>query len=524
MEVGLFEVRDKDLAARIGRLYTPHGVLETPALLPVVDIARQEVGLEEIKSLGFNAVITNAYLAWRRWREEAIEKGIHGLLGFQGIIMTDSGAYQLMRYGSVDVSPEEIVEFQKQIGSDIAVILDVPTGSADAREKARWSVEETLRRARRAIQLIGGDERLWTLPVQGGRYTDLVEYAAREASKLSRWYRVYALGSPTVLLERYSYQDIVKMIIAARFNLPLSHPLHLFGAGHPMIIPFAVALGVDMFDSASYILYARDNRYMTPRGTLRLEDIDYFPCSCPICARYTPQELLEMPPHERTRLLALHNLYVLRQELNSVKLAIREGRLWELLMEKAHAHPSLKRALQVLVKHSDLIEKLDPRVKGGEVHGLFFYGLPEDHYHPRVTRHKRLVTKRYKPRSNHLVLVPVHPDVKPFTTSSVYREARRTEHQATILGYTPPLGIIPEELAETYPLSQYEAPLLHTQESIRETINAILEAIKAYKPSALTIYYCPQLPWSSVIAEELSKSVDGVKLVKKRIECSDTHV
>ncbi len=522
VEIGVFEVRDKDLGGRIGRLYTPHGVLETPALLPVVDLARQEVGIEEIKSLGFNAIITNAYLIWRRWRSEAEEKGIHSLLGFDGIVMTDSGAYQLMRYGSVDITPREVVEFQKRIGSDIAVILDVPTGSADSRERAKWTVEETLRRARDAIPLIEGDERLWTLPVQGGRFIDLVELSAREASRLARWYRVYALGSPTVLLERYSYSDIVEMIAAARAHLPLSHPLHLFGAGHPMIIPFAVALGVDMFDSASYILYARDNRYMTPSGTLRLEDIDYFPCSCPICTKYTPRELLEMPRHERVRLLALHNLYVLRQELNRVKLAIREGRLWELLVEKAHAHPSLKRALQVLTRHAELLEKLDPRVKGGEVHGLFFYGILEDHYNPRVIRHKRLVAERYKPRTGRIVLIPVHPDAKPFTSTRLYRESRSQHNDATIIGYTPPLGLIPEELAETYPLSQFEAPYMHSSDSVRETIEAIRRALAAYAPKELIIYHCPELPWSRVIAEELSKLFESVKLVEA--ECREAHV
>ncbi|AEM37970.1 tRNA-guanine transglycosylase [Pyrolobus fumarii 1A] len=516
-EVGLFEVRDKDLAGRIGRLYTPHGVLETPALLPVIDPARQEPSIDEIKSLGFNAVITNAYLAWRRWRNEAVEKGIHRLLDFDGIVMTDSGAYQLMRYGSVEITPEEVIRFQQRIGSDIAVILDVPTGSTDSRDRAAWTVEETLRRAREAINLIEGDERIWTLPIQGGPYTDLVEKASREASKLSRWYKLYAVGSPTVLLERYSYEKIIEMVATARFNTPLSHPLHLFGAGHPMIIPFAVALGVDMFDSASYILYARDNRYITPYGTHRLEDMDYFPCSCPVCAKYTPQELLEMPAPERIRLLALHNLYVLRQEINRVKLAIREGRLWELLVEKAHTHPSLKRALQTLVKYAEMIEKLDPRLKGGEVHGLFLYAIPEELKRPEVIRHHKRVLESYKPPSSTLVLYPLDLDAKPATSSPRHRKLRSKHPGAHLVAYAPVIGPIPEELAETYPLSQFEAPRTYPLEALEETVSIVAQFVEKHGYKNVTIYVAEE-EWTRLIAERLVARLAG------RVEKIETRV
>ena len=232
--IGVFEIRDKDLAGRIGRLHTPHGVLETPTLLPVIDITRQEVSIEDIESLGFRAVITNAYLLWKRMRTRAIERGVHGILGFNGIVMTDSGAYQILQYGKVDIKPHDVIEFQKDIGSDIAVILDIPTGNARDPEQARYSVEETLRRAQEALNYID-DNRIWTLPVQGGPFRNLLEKSAKESAKIPR-YRLYALGSPTVLLERYDYATLVEMIYTARLHLPRGKPLHLFGAGHPMII------------------------------------------------------------------------------------------------------------------------------------------------------------------------------------------------------------------------------------------------------------------------------------------------
>ena len=513
-EIGVFEVRDKDLAGRIGRLYTPHGVLETPALLPVIDLARQVPPVEDIEKLGFRAVITNAYLIWKRWREEAERRGVHSLLGFNGIVMTDSGAYQLLRYGHIDITPEDVIEFQKKIGSDIAVILDVPTGASGGYAQAKRNVLETLRRARDAVKLIRDDRRVWTLPVQGGPYVELVRFSAEESAKLADYYRLYAIGSPTTLLERYSYAEIIRIVAEAKLRLPLSHPLHLFGAGHPMIIPFAVALGVDMFDSASYILYARDNRYMTPYGTHRLEDMEYFPCSCPVCSKYTPKELLEMPVHERVRLLALHNLYVLREEINRVKLAIREGRLWELLVERAHAHPSLKRALRVLIEYREFIEKLDPRVKGGEVHGLFFYDIPEETKRPEVLRHYERVARWYKrpAKKDLLILMPIDVDEKPFTTSRIYKmlKAKRAPN-AHIVGYVPPLGPVPEELSETFPLSQFESPRCYSREVIEETTRAILQYIRLQNYRSIVVYY-RRGEWSEEIARLIRASLKDVQI------------
>src|SRR5512135_3623326 len=119
-----FEVLERDGLARIGRLRTPHGPLETPALLPVVhpDPARQPIPPREIRRrFGLGAVITSAYITYRTpaLRARAEESGIHGLLDFDGPVMTDSGAFQQHAYGHVEVEPEEILGFQRRIGSDI---------------------------------------------------------------------------------------------------------------------------------------------------------------------------------------------------------------------------------------------------------------------------------------------------------------------------------------------------------------------------------------------------------------------
>ena len=517
---GLFDIREKDLAGRIARLHTPHGIIETPALLPVIDIVRQEVPIEDIKRLGFNAVITNAYLLWKRMRTTSLEKGVHKVLGFDGTVMTDSGAYQILQYGEVDIDPIEVIKFQQGIGSDIAVILDIPTGNARDRKQAEYSVAETLRRAKEALKYIDPENRIWVLPIQGGPFSDLVAKSATEARALEG-YKLYALGSPTVLLERYEYRTLLEMIYTARTRLPITRPLHLFGAGHPMIIPFAVALGVDLFDSASYILYARDERYMTPHRTYRLRDLEYFPCSCPVCTKYTPKELLEMSKQERVRLLALHNLHVLRQTINEVKVAIKEGRLWELLEERSRAHPSLSIAFAEFKKYSSFIEKLSPRVKASGVKGVFLYG-PESLYNPKILHHHQHILRRYKPRKHGtLLLIPVDPSEKPFTRSKIYTKLRKQEPSNThIAGYMLYIGIIPEELSETYPLSQFEANTYTYQEVIDKTAKIIINYIENNKENytAIKILTCREWEWSKELAAKIMEKLGNKHTIDIREE------
>lgn len=100
----------------------------------------------------FEAVITNSYLVWRRFKENPPK--IHELLDFDGIIETDSGAYQILQYGDVEVGPNDIIRFQEKLDSDIAVILDIPTDQTATEQHTKWTVDETLRRAKEAEQTI----------------------------------------------------------------------------------------------------------------------------------------------------------------------------------------------------------------------------------------------------------------------------------------------------------------------------------------------------------------------------------
>ncbi|HEY0579487.1 MAG TPA: tRNA-guanine transglycosylase, partial [Candidatus Nitrosocosmicus sp.] len=123
-----FEVKHTDLAARIGKFDTPHGSFETPAFIPVIHPINQQISPNFLKRLGFNCIITNAYITFKKYKEKAKKYGIHNIVNFDGPIMTDSGGYQVLEYGSVQVSPSTMAQFELDIGSDIPVPLDKPTG------------------------------------------------------------------------------------------------------------------------------------------------------------------------------------------------------------------------------------------------------------------------------------------------------------------------------------------------------------------------------------------------------------
>ncbi|KQH83125.1 tRNA guanosine(15) transglycosylase TgtA [Thermococcus thioreducens] len=355
-----FEVKARDAAGRIGKLTVNGKTIETPAIMPVINPKQLIVTPKELKEMGFGMIITNSYIIYKtpELRERALEFGIHRLLDYDGIIEVDSGSFQLMRYGGVDVTNREIIEFQEGIGVDIGTFLDIPTPPDAPREKAEEDLRVTLERAKEAEEV---KNIAMNAAVQGSTYPDLRTYAAKKLSDMN--FEIHPVGAVVPLMESYRYKDLVDVVIASKQGLRPDRPVHLFGAGHPMIFALAVAMGIDLFDSASYALYAKDDRYMTPEGTKRLEELEYFPCSCPVCSRHTPQELREMPKEERTRLLALHNLWVIREELNRVKQTIKEGTLWELVDERARSHPKMFAAYKRLLEYRDYLEKNEPITK-----------------------------------------------------------------------------------------------------------------------------------------------------------------
>ena len=247
------------------------------------------------------------------------------------------------------------------MGTELAVTLDRPTGYPQSRKAAKDTVDYSTSNAEATLEEFGEKETVWVGPIQGGLYLDLVRRSAR--SLVNAGFEFLALGSPVQVMENYMYADLVDMVMAARRSIPYSVPLHLFGAGHPLTMPLAVALGCDTFDSASYVLFARTGRYMTRSGILTLRSMKYLPCSCPACARTTVKELLEMQHAERTKALSTHNLHLLKEEIDGCKEAVVEGRLWDLVEERSMAHPRLRVAFVELVRHSRELELGTPAMK-----------------------------------------------------------------------------------------------------------------------------------------------------------------
>ncbi|BDR91174.1 tRNA guanosine(15) transglycosylase TgtA [Vulcanisaeta souniana] len=462
-----FEVLDKDLMGRIGALRTRTGIIETPALFPVINPAKQVVALDEIKDIGFNQVITNAYLLKRHYGDLVREVGIHKLLDWDGPIMTDSGAYQLLMYGKVEVSPDEILKYEIDIGTDIGVILDIPTQWGRPRDMVLLEVEETLRRAKSALVKAKmwdpGHRMLMVGPVQGGDKLDLLSYSAEKMSELN--FDIYAVGSPTTLLEEYDFSTIMRMIATAKMKLPPGKPVHLFGAGHPLILPFAVAMGIDLFDSASYVLYARDDRVILRDRTVRLSEVkvDRIPCNCPVCRRYSVKELMSMGKAERERLLAIHNLYVLWEELQEIKARIKEGTLWEYIEEKAGGDARARSALMALRRGLRAFLRMIPEASG-RVRALHITSIDSLH-RPEVIRHVEKILNNYEPPKGCLVVIlPGEFLDRPYIRDSVLSwllDQLLTNNllsKVNVVINNPVLGPVPYEISEIYPLSQHEYP------------------------------------------------------------------
>jgi 7-cyano-7-deazaguanine tRNA-ribosyltransferase len=454
-----FEIRGRDLLARIGRLETKSGTIETPAFLPVVNPATGPLTPGALsKEFSCKVLMTNAYILRKQSNKEIAEKGIRNYMEFDGAVMTDSGAYQILLYGKVDTSPAEVVEYQEQISTDIATILDIPTRWNATRVSAKRSVDETLERARDLSSLRSRDDILWVGPVQGGQYLDLIKHSAETLAEMP--FDIHALGSPTPIMEQYHFDVLVEMILTAKASLPVQRPLHLFGAGHPFMFALAVALGCDMFDSASYAIFARKNRYMTEQGTKLLDDLGYLPCSCPTCLKHTPESIAQLPQSEKEEALAKHNLYKSLEEVRRIKQSIREGRLWEYLESQAHSHPSLLQAMKTLKKYENLIEYHSPATKRK---GLFFFG-ELGLSRPEIVRYRKLLFGHYSPprEAKCLVLLPqpskrpYHKDKEVEALLKVGQRLSPENREVHICFYAAPFGVIPIELDEVYPLSQHE--------------------------------------------------------------------
>ena len=404
---------------------------------------------------------------------------------------------------------------KKALGATSQQFLTSPQAGRVTRDQASLTVEETLRRAKDFFKLKTREDILWVGPVQGGRHLDLVAKSALEMGKMQ--FQIHALGSPTEVMESYRFDVLVDMIMTAKKNLPIERPLHLFGAGHPIMFSLAVALGCDLFDSAAYALYAREKRYMTENGTWRLSELDYFPCQCPKCSRSTPSEVLGKSAKEQEVFLAEHNLYACSGELRRIKQAIRDGRLWEYGEAKAHAHPALLTAFRKLKEHREFIEEHNPTIKR---RGLFFSDSAALS-RPEVTHYRWRLRDRYghPERSTVLLLAPQTRN-KPFHKAREFQKIqqvfRRLDdnmvNKIHVCFYVAPFGVIPIELDEVYPLSQHETAGPIEDTVLQRVADEVASFISSSHYKSIVLLHDP-LNWSDHVKRACKKSCQekGVK-------------
>ena len=452
----LFEISKTDLAGRIGSIHTNHGKIETPAYVPVIHPVKQTIPSKKIKEIGFDLVITNAYITRNGYGDEAIKKGIHNIIDFDRAIMTDSGGYQVLEYGDVEVLPPEMASFEKGILTDFAIPLDKPTGFGMPIKKAEAYVKHTLQVSKKTLEDSEDNGQIWIGPIQGGEHFDLVAKSTKSLVKMG--FQMLALGSPVEFMESYEYRLLAQMIVAAKKQMPHSIPLHLFGAGHPLTIPFAIALGCDTFDSASYMLYAKKHRYITDDGTRYLKDITVFPCNCEICSKYTPDEFRSLEATEKINQLAIHNLHAIKLEVDKVKQAIHEGRLWEYVIKKARAHPKLFEMIEVMTENYEFLGLSTPKFKEK---AIFLYDK-EDQFRPEVQSFHNTV-RRFKSNKKKIVIIKEY-NTKPGYLSPQYvglKKKFKDFDSIQVCQYNPHLGLIPIEISDIFPAAHHETARLN---------------------------------------------------------------
>ena len=357
-----FEVLSRDGAARRGRFATAHGVVETPAFMPVGTLGAVK-GVEpgQLEAAGAEVMLANLYHLALRPGIDAIESvgGLHAFTGWRRPLLTDSGGFQIfslsglrevdadgVRFRShldgatLRFTPESVVADQERIGVDVAMVLDECPPWPIEEAAAERSLERTLDWARRARDARRRPETTALFGIaQGGVHRRLRERAAAELAALG--FDGYAIGGVSVGEPESERKAVVEWTAPL---LPDDRPRYLMGVGTPDDILHAVAAGIDLFDC---VLPARNGRHgllYTREGTIRIKNGVYRDdprpldpgCGCPVCAR-VPRALVHhlVRSGEITGAVygTLHNLRYFLDFMADLRQAIASRRLPERVRE-----------------------------------------------------------------------------------------------------------------------------------------------------------------------------------------------
>jgi len=351
---GTFELLATDGGARRARLHTAHGPVETPAFMPVGTAgAVKGVAPEELRALGFDVLLANTYHLYARPGAERIEAlgGLHRWIGWARAILTDSGGYQVyslshlrrIRDDGIEfrspydgarhhLTPELVMEIQRRLGSDIAMVLDeCPPGDCDEATACR-AVERTLNWAVRCARQPRAEGALLFGIVQGAGRPELRARCARALQDIG--FDGYAIGGVSVGEPEERILAAVEMTMP---HLPAERPRYVMGVGGVLQMLDMIAAGADLFDCVMPTRLARHGTAFTWRGRFPLKAAVYASdprpieegCGCPACRSFSRsylRHLLQIGEMLGLRLLTLHNLHVYATLMRRARAAIEAGR------------------------------------------------------------------------------------------------------------------------------------------------------------------------------------------------------
>lgn len=347
-----------DSKARLGKLYTPHGVVETPIFMPVGTKATvKTMTPEELKDLGAQIILGNTYHLYLRPGHELIKEagGLHKFMNWDYPILTDSGGFQVFSLGNLRkiteegvefrshidgskhfISPEKSIEIQNALGADIMMNFDECIAYPADYEYVKKSTERTTRWAERCKEYHKDWDRQGLFGiVQGGMYKDLREKSARDMVDIG--FPGYAIGGLSVGEPKELMYEVLDYTTPL---LPKDKPRYNMGVGTPDYLFESVIRGIDMADCVFPTRIARNGTVLTSYGRLVVRNAkyarDFSPldpeCDCYTCSHYTRsyiRHLFNVNEILGSRLTTIHNLYFLIKLMENIRKAIREDNLLE---------------------------------------------------------------------------------------------------------------------------------------------------------------------------------------------------
>ncbi len=344
---------DESTGARLGRMTTAHGVVETPAFMPVATHATvKSMTSDEIRDMGYNLIIANAYHLYLRPGHKVIENlgGLHKFMSWDRTITTDSGGYQVLSLAQTRkikddgvlfrshldgsehfFTPEKCIEIQESLGVDIMMCLDECPPYPSAKDYMEKSVELTTKWAKLCKDSKRRTDNALFGIVQGGVYEDLRERSALSLMEIG--FDGYALGGLGIGEDPDRTYEITESTLG---HLPTDKPRYLMGLGKPEDIVTAVSMGVDMFDCVIPTRNARNGTLFTSEGKLVIKNAQFAEdvgpidegCECYTCRTFTRAYLRHLYLAKETlvlRLLTLHNLHFYAELMKDIRQSIESG-------------------------------------------------------------------------------------------------------------------------------------------------------------------------------------------------------